>query len=160
ADPNSVCKTDTGILQTPACMTAVMGRADCLRLLMAAGADVNFQGGPFEQSALLGAATTASKESVRLLLTKANVKATDWIGKTAMDWAACRGETDIVQMLRAAGATPSGSPTSQTRHAAFQPSADFGGAQRAVAAALPLLQKSEQRITQTRSCVSCHQHAL
>jgi ankyrin repeat protein len=160
ADPNSVCKTDTGILQTPACMAAVMGRAECLRLLMAAGADVNTQGGPFEQNALLGAATSSSKETMRLLLSRADVKATDWSGRTALDWAACRGETDIVKMLRAAGATPSGSSANPPKQGTARSPAGSGAAQRAVASALPLLQKSEQTITQTRSCVSCHQHAL
>jgi ankyrin repeat protein len=160
ADPNIVCKTDTGILQTPACMAAVMGRAKCLRLLMAAGADVNVQGGPFEQNALLGAATSSSNETVRLLLAKADVKATDWNGKTAVDWASCRGETEIVKMLRAAGATSSSSPAAPPKPVVVRSAADSGQAQSAVAAALPLLQKSEQRITQTRNCVSCHQHAL
>lgn len=160
ADPNSVCKTDTGILQTPACMAAVMGRAECLRLLITAGADVNFQGGPFEQNALLGAATSSSEETMRLLLTKADVKATDWSGRTALDWAAYRGETDIVKMLRAAGAIPSGSPPLGPKSGALQDPASPVAAQRAVAVALPLLQKSEQTITRTRSCVSCHQHAL
>src|SRR5262245_37642901 len=160
ANPNIVCKTDTGILQTPACVAAVMGRAECLRLLMAAGADLNFQGGPFEQNALLGAATSSSKETVRLLLAQADVKATDWNGRTALDWATCRGETDIVKMLRAAGATPSKSQPHPTKPAAPRNPADPGSAERAVAAALPLLQQSGQTITRTRNCVSCHQHPL
>src|SRR5579871_1054294 len=62
ADPNAVCELERGILQTPAGVAASMGYADCLRLLMAAGADVNAQGGPFKHNAVLGAATTASKE--------------------------------------------------------------------------------------------------
>jgi ankyrin repeat protein len=160
ADPNVVCTTDTGILQTPACMAAVMGRAECLRLLMAAGADVNIQGGPFEQNALLVAATSSSKETVRLLLAQADIKASDRGGRTALDWAACRGETDIVKMLLAAGATPSRSPSHPTEPVAPRNPADPGSARRAVAAALPLLQKSGQTITRTRNCVSCHQHPL
>ena len=107
ADPNAVCVLERGILQTPAGVAASMGHADCLRLLMAAGANVNVQGGPFDHNALLGAATTPSKETVRLLLAKADVTATDWSGDTALDWAARRGETDIVKMLRDAGAKQS-----------------------------------------------------
>jgi ankyrin repeat protein/squalene-hopene cyclase-like protein len=160
ANPNIVCKTATGILQTPACMAAAMGHAECLRFLMAAGADVNIQGGPFEQTALLGAATSSSKETVRLLLARADVKATDWSGRTALDWAACSGETDIVKMLRAAGAAPSQSRSHATRPVASRDPAGPGSARRAVAAALPLLQQSGQRITRTRNCVSCHQHPL
>ncbi len=82
ADPNAVCELERGILQTPAGVAASMGHADCLRLLMAAGADVNVQGGPYNHCALLGAATTPSKETVQLLLAKANVNATDWNGNT------------------------------------------------------------------------------
>ena len=75
ADPNAVCTLERGILQTPAGVAASMGHADCLRLLMAKGADVNAQGGPFDHSALLGAATTPSKETVHLLLAKADLNA-------------------------------------------------------------------------------------
>src|SRR5262249_19280264 len=137
-----------------------MGRAECLRLLMAAGADVNVQGGPFEQNALLGAATSSNKETVQMLLARADLKATDWNGRTAVDWAVCSGETDIVKMLRAAGAMPSGSPSHPPRPAAPRNPAASGSVQRAVATALPLLQKSGQTITRTRNCVSCHQHPL
>src|SRR5438128_6848889 len=107
ADPNAVCELERGILQTPAGVPASMGHADCLRLLMAAGADVNVQGGPFNHHALLGAATTPSQETVHLLLAKADINATDWSGNTALDWAARRGETAIVKMLREAGAKQS-----------------------------------------------------
>ena len=75
ANPNAVCKLERDILQTPAGVAASMGHAECLKLLMAAGADVNVQGGPFNHNALLGAATTPSNETVRLLLAKASVNA-------------------------------------------------------------------------------------
>ncbi len=160
ADPNAVCELERGILQTPAGVAASMGYADCLRLLMAAGADVNAQGGPFKHNAVLGAATTASKEAVRLLLAKANVNAKDWRGDTALDWAARRGETEIVKILREAGAKQSKPLSRPDKPLALRGQPDADSARRAVSAALPLLQKSEQRITQTRDCVSCHQHPL
>jgi ankyrin repeat protein len=170
ADANAVCELERGILQTPAGVAASMGHADCLRLLMAAGADVNVQGGPFNHSALLGAATTPSKETVHLLLAKANVNATDWSGNTALDWAARRGETEIVKMLREAGAEQSKPPSHPDKplappHPNPSPPAQGRGVgvrevRRAVAAALPPLQQSERAITRTRNCVSCHQHPL
>jgi ankyrin repeat protein len=160
ADPNAVCELERGILQTPAGVAASMGHADCLRLLMAAGADVNVQGGPFNHNALLGAATTPSKETVQLLLTKANVNATDWSGSTALDWAARRGETDIVKMLREAGAKQSKPLSHPDQSLALQHPPDADSARRAVSAALPLLQQSERTITRSRNCVSCHQHPL
>jgi ankyrin repeat protein len=160
ADPNAICKLERGILQTPAGVAASMGHADCLRLLMAAGADVNVQGGPFKHTALHGAATTASKETVQFLLAKANVNATDWGGLTALDWAARRGETDIVKMLRKAGARQSEPPSPRDRPLALRHPPDADAARRAVSAALPLLQRSGRTITRTRNCVTCHQHAL
>jgi ankyrin repeat protein len=157
-DPNAVCKLERGILQTPAGVAASMGHADCLRLLMTAGADVTVQGGPFRHTALIGAATTPSQETVRLLLTKADVHATDWNDHTALDWAARRGDTEIVKMLRRAGAEPSKPPAQKPPPTVHRPNAP--SARRAVAVALPLLQQSEQTITRTRNCVTCHQHAL
>ena len=160
ADPNALCKLERDILQTPAGVAASMGHTECLRLLMAAGADVNVQGGPFDHSALLGAATTPSKETVQLLLTKAKVNAVDWDDHTALDWAARRGETEIVKLLREAGAEQSKPvPTAKSALALRSPP-DADSARRAVATALPLLQRSEQTITRTRNCVSCHQHSL
>jgi ankyrin repeat protein len=159
ADPNAVCKLERGILQTPAGVAASMGHADCLRLLMAAGADVNVQGGPFEHNALLGAATTASKETVHLLLARANVNATDWSGDTVLQWASRRGETEIVKMLREAGAEEVKTLPPEKAPAPRHPP-DDDSVRRAVAAALPLLQQSEQTITRTRNCVTCHHHPL
>src|SRR5207302_1261053 len=126
-----------------------MGRAECLRLLIAAGADVNVQGGPFEQTALLVAASTSSKETVRLLLAKADVNATDCNGRSPLDWAACRGDTDIVQMLRSAGAPESGISSRRTKPVPSRNLAEPGSARRAVASALPLLQQSGRTITRT-----------
>ena len=159
ANTNAVCKLERDILQTPAGVAASMGHADCLKLLMAAGADVNVQGGPFNHNALLGAATTPSKETVQLLLAKANVNATDWNGGTALDWAARRGETEIVKMLREAGAEQSKPRSHPRRVLALQHPPDADSVRRAVSAALPLLQQSERTITRTRNCVSCHQHS-
>jgi ankyrin repeat protein len=160
ADPNAVCTLERGILQTPAGVAASMGYAECLRLLMAAGADVNVQGGPFKHSALLGAATTGSRETVQLLLAKANVNGKDWRGATALDWAARRGDNDIVKMLRDAGSEQSRPLSEPERPLALQHPPDADSTRQAVSATLPLLQQSEQAITQTRNCVSCHQHPM
>ena len=160
ANPNALCRLEREILQTPAGVAASMGHADCLKLLMAAGADVNVQGGPFNHNALLGAAITPNQETVQLLLAKADVKATDWSGSTALDWAARRGETEIVKMLREAGADQSKPRLHASEPLALQHPPDADSVRRAVSAALPLLQQSERTITRTRDCVSCHQHPL
>src|SRR4029077_15964479 len=88
------------------------------------------------------------------------VNVTDWSGSTALDWAARRGETAIVKMLREAGAKQSKPLSHPDESLALRHPPDADSARRAVSAALPRLQQSERTITRTRDCVSCHQHAL
>jgi ankyrin repeat protein len=186
ADPNERYEVpdSNGDFRTPAVTAALQGHADCLKLLLDHGADINIQGGPFDRTALLGAATTGSEETVRLLLAKgADVHAQDWEGDTPLDWAALRGETAIVKLLRQAG----GKARSQAgirKPAAVKPAlvvpserrpiGSGGGSlpigrgsdgardaiRSAVAASLPPLQRTGQKITEENKCVTCHQHSL
>jgi ankyrin repeat protein len=169
ADPNVRYQEPDSIgdFQTPLMNAAWHGHVECLKLLLERGADVNIQGGPFGRSPLLCAATTGSEATVRLLVAKgANVHALDWQGDTALDWALLRGETNIVQLLRKA----SGKILSETADEKTRPPAkarsllhkgiDNESIRKAVAASLPLLQRSGERITQTRNCITCHQHSL
>jgi ankyrin repeat protein len=169
ADPNVRYQEPDSIsdFQTPLVNAAWHGHGECLRLLLERGADVNVQGGPFGRSALLCAATTGSEETVRRLVAKgADVHAHDWQGDTALDWALLRGETNIVQLLRkASGKSVSEAAIEKTRpipkeRPRLHKSIDGESIPMAVAASLPLLQRSGQRITQTRNCITCHQHSL
>lgn len=160
ADPNAVSELERGILQTPAGVAASLGFADCLKLLMAAGADVNVQGGPFKHSALLGAATTPSKETIQLLLGKANLSVADINGLTPLDWASRSGKTEIVRLLQEVGAERSHPLPQPPQPTQTLVKADPDSLKKAVLASLPALQQSEQTITRTRNCVSCHQHSL
>jgi ankyrin repeat protein len=163
ADPNVVCElvNTEGDIQTPAILAASMGHTECLRRLIARGADVNVQGGPFERTALLAAATTGDEESIRILLAKgANAAATDWEGDSALDWAKRSGETGIVKTLREAHVTESAPTRRPNQPARPHQQVDGRSVERAVAASLPLLQRSGQHLTQKNHCVTCHQHAL
>jgi ankyrin repeat protein len=169
ADPNVRYQEPDSIgdFQTPLMNAAWHGHVECLKLLLQRGADVNVQGGPFGRSPLLCAATTGSEETVRLLLEKgANVRAQDWKGDTALDWALLRGETNIVQLLRKAnGNNPSEAAARNTRpvnkeRPRLHQSIDGDSIRKAVAASLPVLQRSGRRITQTKNCITCHQHSL
>ncbi len=169
ADPNVRYQEPDSIgdFQTPLMNAAWHGHVDCLKLLLKHGADVNIQGGPFGRSPLLCAATTGSEETVRLLLAKgANVHAQDWKGDTALDWALLRGETRIVQLLRSASgkslSADSGQNTTPIKkeRPRLHQKIDGDSIRKAVAASLPPLQRSGQKITQTRNCVTCHQHSL
>jgi hypothetical protein len=117
---------------------------------------------------LLCAATTGSEETVHLLLAKgANPLAQDWRGRTALDWAQKRGSTGIVGLLRRASkqADPQAKVVAQgPRRLPELPlliqKLDGDSAHKAVAASLPLLQQSGRKISETKGCITCHQHSL
>ena len=63
-------------------------------------------------------------------------------------------------MLREAGAEEFVPPSQPRKSLALERPPDADSPRRAVSLALPLLQQSERTITQTRNCVTCHQHSL
>jgi ankyrin repeat protein len=169
ADPNvRYQEPDTiGDFQTPLMNASWHGHVECLKLLLEHGADVTVQGGPFDRSPLLCAATTGSEEAVRLLLARgANVHAQDWKGDTALDWARLRGDTSIVQLLgKASNKSRSEVAVRETEslkreRPRLHQRIDGNSVRKAVATSLPLLQRSGQKITQTKKCITCHQHSL
>jgi ankyrin repeat protein len=150
-----------GDIQTPASLAALLGHVDCLRLLLDCGADVNVQGGPFQRTALIEAATTGQEEAVRLLLARgANLQAEDWGGDTALDWALRRGQTPIVRRLRAAGAREPSKVAFRNVRPRLQEKIDADPVARAIAASLPPLQHSAHKFVEKRNCITCHQHSL
>jgi hypothetical protein len=151
---------------TPVLAAASLGDAACLRPLLDRGADVNIQGGPFDASPLLCAATTGSEETVRLLLAHgANTRATDWAGDTPLVWARRRGETGIVEMLLRSSKPETRNPKPETSNLKSPTSnlkshaADTGAVAAAVRRTLPLLQPSGVEFTRRKGCVSCHQQS-
>jgi ankyrin repeat protein len=159
ADPNAVYEitNPTYDLQTPATMAAWLGHTEVLRRLLAKGADVNSQGGSFERTALLYAATTGNEESVNVLLARGvNVNARDWAGHTPLYWARRRGETPVVKRLEQAGAVDPSPLANAARPALLQSATGPDAVRHAIVAALPPLQRTGPQFTQRKGCVSCH----
>jgi ankyrin repeat protein len=162
ADPNARAELKDTFL-TPLLAAVLREQADCVKPLLDRGADANIQGGPYQRSALLCAATTGNEEIVRLLLAKgANVQVADWEGGTPLTWAKRRGETGIVQLLRNADASgqekeeggrkDDKEPTRLPASVSLDPAAVSS----AVTKSLPLLQRGAVKFTNRRGCVSCH----
>ena len=80
---------------------ALYGHVDCIRLLLAAGADVNFRSAG-NKDALMGAAMGGHIACVTLLLAAgADTSVVNDFGETALDLASKGGFTDCVEAIRA-----------------------------------------------------------
>ena len=89
---------------TPLHDAAYRGYADVVKLLLAAGADVNAKDS-FGDTPLHAAAINGQADVVKLLLAAgADVNAKGWIGYTPLHHAAYDGHADVAKLLLAAGA--------------------------------------------------------
>jgi ankyrin repeat protein len=159
AEPNVVHQitNPTYDIQTPALQAALLGQGAILQRLLEQGAEVNIQGGSFERTPLLCAATTGDEEVVRLLLAHhANVQAQDWAGHTPLYWARRRAAESVVKLLEKAGAPEPARAGQSSDSRPTRSSATARNASQAMAAALPLLQRSGAQFTERKQCVSCH----
>lgn len=170
ADPNARYQEPhtQGDFQTPALNAAWHGHTDCLELLLQHGADGTIQGGPFGRSPLLCAATTGNVKAIHQLLARgASKDVQDFLGRRPADWANLRGDPSFTRLLGEASTPSDGEATD--RRVRLNPGASGaiqieaisdGVIEKALAASLPLLQQSGQKLTRTRNCVTCHQHSL
>ena len=84
----------------PVHLAARRGQGKVLQILLQAGADVDAPQIRVQASPLQYAATGGYVEAVRVLLdAKANVNATDSVGRTPLMWAATKGRVSVVKML-------------------------------------------------------------
>jgi ankyrin repeat protein len=146
---------------TPVVLAAWRGDGSCLKELLARHADVNFQDGPFERTALLCGATTGSEEVARLLLAAgADPNARDWAGHTPLYWARRRGITPVVRLLERPGVKDPSRQDSARERARLHKHLEAASVPGAVAAGLRLLQDSARKFSRRENCVSCHHQSL
>src|SRR5262249_4951105 len=155
ADPNA----RDGHGRTPLMWAAQMGSDDIVALLLARGADANVGESFSGTTALMQAAASdrADEAIVRALLAAgANVRLVDDEGLSALAWASRRGDASIVGAIKAVDRAhrepPAAPPPS--------PSDDRVGAantvKRAVARAIPLLERAGPAFRAKSACPSCH----
>jgi ankyrin repeat protein len=138
-------------------LAAFQGQLNTARVLLERGADPNAKG---QQDAtplmMAAAAPRPDPDLVRLLIDHgADISAHDRVGRTALDWALTQGDTQIVRLLRQAGASsvyaapasPAATTSPRTPRAAIE-------------AALTKLQPTGPVLYERRKCIACHQQTL
>lgn len=125
-------------------------------LFLERGADAGVKDDSGRTMLMLAAASDAQPvDIVRALLARGlDVNAHDTEGETALSLARRQGNTEVVRVLTAAGATAAAPPAEPSRPA---PAADPGAALRRT---LPLLQKQAATFRSRTGCVSCHNDTL
>ena len=134
-------------------LAARNGQLEAMRALVEKGMDPRFVGARGTTALTLAAgADRPSHEVIRFLLDHgADMNATDADGRTALDWALTRGETDTSAFLRGLGgrtsAVPAPAPAAIT--SPLKP-------HEAIARALARLQPAGRAFTDKTKCTSCH----
>ena len=102
-NPNAI--DDDG--ETALHIAAINGHVEVVKMLLAAGADLEVKGGIFGMTALIYATNQEHAEVAKILLSAgADVNAVGTFGSTALMNAAAGRHTEIVKMLLSAGANP------------------------------------------------------
>jgi ankyrin repeat protein len=139
---------------------AQFGKIEAVRMFLQRGADVNTKNGTGLTPLLAACDTDApSVELVRLLLDSgADVAARMSDGKTALNLARRRNNTNLVNLLRKAGARDDSSEL--TTVVSTQTVRTNNSVVSAVETSLPLLQNSDTTFARRSGCVSCHNNSL
>ncbi|HYP14173.1 MAG TPA: ankyrin repeat domain-containing protein, partial [Bryobacteraceae bacterium] len=140
ADPN-----EGRFFGSPALLFAIIhSNHPVLREMLAHGADPKLTDRHGSTMLMWAVGTESPKLEIieELLKSGADVNAQNKQGESALTWAARRGQTAIIERLKAAGAS------------------DAGEVRRSVENAVALLQKSGPQFVKVSGCVSCHHQSL
>ena len=136
-------------------------RPEVIKWWIEQGADVNFRGGPYNQSPLLMATASeyAGAESLRILLEHgADPNAADAEGEKPLDWAIYRNDAAKIAVLEKFGATRGEGPR---RQLVPPPSPErIGNARLSVERGVSLLLTSAPPMFAERRCFTCHHNAV
>lgn len=135
-------------------MAARDGQVDAMRAFIAAGADPNYKGARGWTALMLAAGSdTATIPALKFLLERgADVNATDADGRTALDWALTRGDTDIAKFLRSVGGTSHADAPAPLPPQVTTPRS----AREAIELAVARLQPAGPAFSNRTKCNSCH----
>jgi ankyrin repeat protein len=136
---------------------AFQGQVDTTRLLLDRGADANAKGQHGATPLMMAVAAPSPNLAVAALLLEhdASIDARDDAGHTALDWAMMQGDTGVVRMLQAKGASR-GADVPAAPVAVTTPRT----ARAAVAAARDSLQPVGSVLYERRKCIACHHQTL
>ena len=137
-------------------VAAFEGQLATARLLVEHGANLDARGQQDVTPLMMAAAATHPDPAiVRLLMAKgADVNARDKAGRTALDWAVRQGETEVVRVLREAGATSTVTPPPPASIARPR------GVRAAVTEAIARLRPIGPTFYEHTKCISCHHQSL
>ena len=120
------------------------------------GADVNAEGGRYDRTPLLTAASSelAGPETLRILLEHgADPNAATSEGERPLDWALYRGDPAKIAVLEEYGALRGDGP----RQEVFPlPEGEFADPQLSVRRSVSLLLESAPPMFERRTCITCH----
>lgn len=155
ADPNETVAQLT-LTTSALARVAQLGDAEASRLLLDRGADPNTKGSSGWTPLMAATVAEKSTATVKVLLEKgARVNERDDAGRTALDWALLKGESDTSRLLRRAGAVAM-APPPPAPAAVTSPRT----ARTAVELALARLLPASKTFKENRPCISCHHQSL
>ena len=145
------------LVSSPLACAALHGDLEAMRVLLDHGADPRLKGSRNLTPLMMAAASERSDAAtVRLLIERGvEIDTRDDQGRTALDWALLKGDTEASRFLRAKGGRAMVPPTAPPA-----PVATARTAREAVRLAIAHLQPAGPEFYEKVGCISCHNQSL